>query len=264
MEHQGTHIVTSLSNSAFPDTMDRQNPELMSQSAMSSSAQGFARQQSSGFVPSVQPSSDYSMGNQSSDSMAPLIVSSSIRGTMGQQSSEFTHHSTTPSCSTQYRMPQQSSTELMAPSTSTSSDQSVVEGRECFYNREQAAVEYSRMHARYGNHLLSQLNFWKQAFTNLQAAYGQLQTDHTALLTRYELAISHNIDAGPIIMENMALKRRLASIEWGSQVQNGAIQPGQTEGFPNTNDATPIDDDSDCSDYSDYSCPDDSCREYTC
>ncbi|KAH7053469.1 hypothetical protein B0J12DRAFT_660000, partial [Macrophomina phaseolina] len=166
----------------------------------------------------------------------------------------------------------------MAPSTSTSSDRGVVEEREShhppshpsmtidlntlqgFYNREQAAVEYSRMHARYGNHLLSQLNFWKQAFTNLQAAYGQLQTDHTALLTRYELAISHNIDAGPIIMENMALKRRLASIEWGSQVQNGAIQPGQTEGFPNTNDATPIDDDSDCSDYSDYSCPDDSCR----
>lgn len=96
-----------------------------------------------------------------------------------------------------------------------------------FYNREQAAVEYSRVQARYGNHLLSQLNFWKQAFTNLQAAYVQLQTDHTALLTRYELAVSHNIDAGPIIMENMALKRRLASIESDGQVQNESIPTDQ-------------------------------------
>ncbi|EKG09977.1 hypothetical protein MPH_12939 [Macrophomina phaseolina MS6] len=134
MEHQGTYIVTSLSNSGFPGTIDRQSPELMSQSAMSSSAQGFARQQSSGFIPSAQPSSHYSMGNQGSGPMAPLIVSSSIRGTMDQQSSEFTHHSTTPSFSTQYITPPQSSTELMAPSTSTSSDRGVVEERECIAN----------------------------------------------------------------------------------------------------------------------------------
>lgn len=95
------------------------------------------------------------------------------------------------------------------------------------------------MHARYGNHLLSQLNFWKQAFTNLQAAYVQLQADHTALLTRYELAISHNIDAGPVIIENMALKRRLTHLEhFEDRYQNQTMRPAQDAGFANTRDGT--------------------------
>ncbi|KAB2568551.1 hypothetical protein DBV05_g12770 [Lasiodiplodia theobromae] len=127
-----------------------------------------------------------------------------------------------------------------------------------FYNREQAAVEYSRMHSRYGNHLLSQVNFWKQTFSNLQGAYQQLQTDHTALLTRYELAVTHNVDAGPIIMENMVLRRNI------DQLQNGGIQPGQVGNFQETNEVTPIDDDPEYSDYSDYDCPDECCRDDAC
>lgn len=106
-----------------------------------------------------------------------------------------------------------------------------------FYNREQAAVEYSRMHARYGNHLLSQLNFWKQAFTNLQTAYMQLRTDHDALLTRYQLAVTHNIDVGPIIMENMTLRRRLADIEDEGQLHNATIHPDQFGEFGDTSDS---------------------------